>query len=135
MLEVLASKRGGYPTISGHRGAAGYAPENTMAAFSVGWQREADLLELNVQFTRDGHVVVIHDSSLERTTRGTGWVGDKTLEELRTLDAGSWYGPAFSGERIPTLDEVVAWAKGRIRLNIEATTACSHSTASATPSL
>lgn len=118
-MEVLASKRDGYPLISGHRGAAAYAPENTLAAFRAGWERGADLLEMDVQMTRDGHVVVIHDAALDRTTNGTGFVGEKTLPDLRVLDAGFWFDAAFAGERIPTFEEVVAWAKGRIGLNVE----------------
>jgi glycerophosphoryl diester phosphodiesterase len=119
MLQVLAARRDGYPLISGHRGAAAYAPENTMAAFRAGLEAGADLLELDVQRTADGRLVVIHDHTLERTTDGRGPVAAHTLEELRRLDAGSWFGPSFAGERIPTLEEVAAWAAGRIRLNIE----------------
>ncbi len=119
MLEVIAARRDGHPLISGHRGAAGYAPENTMAAFRAGAEAGADLLELDAQRTSDGQVVVIHDHRLERTTNGRGWVWDHTLAELRALDAGAWYGAAFAGEPIPTLDEVAAWAAGRVRLNIE----------------
>ncbi|MDB4897641.1 MAG: glycerophosphoryl diester phosphodiesterase, partial [Firmicutes bacterium] len=95
MLQVIAKNRDGFPFISGHRGAAGYAPENTMAAFRKGWELGADLLELDVQLTRDGHVVVVHDPTLERTTNGQGMVHEHTLAELKELDAGSWYGPTF----------------------------------------
>lgn len=118
-MQVLASQRDGYPMISGHRGAGGYAPENTMAAFQVGHHAGADLLEMDVQLTKDGHLVLIHDHILDRTTNGTGLVATKTLSELMNLDAGSWFDSRFSGERIPVLDEVVAWSKGRIGLNIE----------------
>ena len=119
MLEVLASNRDGYPLISGHRGGAAYAPENTMASFENGWERGADLLELDVQLTKDGHVVVFHDHTLDRTTDGLGPLGEKTLAEVQTLDAGSWFGPEFAGEKVPTFEEVVDWAKGKIRLNVE----------------
>ncbi|HVB09958.1 MAG TPA: glycerophosphodiester phosphodiesterase family protein [Bacillota bacterium] len=119
MLEVLAARRDGYPLISGHRGTGAHAPENTLAAFRRGWELGADLLEFDVQRTRDGQVAVIHDASLERTTDGQGRVSDHTLAELQALDAGSRFGPAFAGERIPSLQQVVAWARGRIRLNIE----------------
>jgi glycerophosphoryl diester phosphodiesterase len=119
MLQVIAKNRDGFPFISGHRGAAGYAPENTMAAFRKGWDLGADLLELDVQLTRDGHVIVVHDHTLERTTNGKGMVHEHTLAELKELDAGSWYSPSFASERIPTLDELAAWAKGKVRLNIE----------------
>lgn len=119
MLEVLAARRDGFPWISGHRGTGAYAPENTMAAFRKGWEVGADLLELDVQRSRDGQVVIIHDSTLERTTDGHGRVSEHTLAELQALDAGAWFQPAFAGEHIPTLEELVAWAKGRVRLNIE----------------
>jgi glycerophosphoryl diester phosphodiesterase len=119
MLEVIAARRDGFPLVSGHRGAAAYAPENTMAAFAAGHAAGADLLELDVQLSADGEMVIIHDHVLDRTTDGHGPVAARTLAELRQLDAGSWFGPSFAGERIPTLDEVAAWAAGRIRLNIE----------------
>jgi glycerophosphoryl diester phosphodiesterase len=119
MLEVLAARRDGHPLISAHRGGAAYAPENTMAAFRNGAAIGADLLELDVQLTADGRMVVIHDHSLDRTTNGHGPVHAQTLAQLRELDAGSWFGPSFAGERLPTLDEVAAWAAGRVRLNIE----------------
>ncbi|MGV2685769.1 glycerophosphodiester phosphodiesterase, partial [Clostridium perfringens] len=73
-----------------HRGASGYAPENTMASFVKALDVGADMLELDVQLSKDGQVVVIHDSTVERTTNGEGEVGDLTFEELRMLDAGSW---------------------------------------------
>lgn len=77
------------------------------------------MLELDAQLTKDGHVVVLHDYTLDRTTNGSGPIGEKTLKEVRTLDAGSWFGPEFAGEKIPTFEEVVEWAKGKIRLNVE----------------
>jgi len=118
VLEVLASKRDGYPLISGHRGAAGSAPENTMAAFAKGRELGADLLEFDVQLTSDGEVVICHDATLDRTTNGQGYLGAHALAELRELDAGSWFGPEYRNERIPTLEELVAWAQD-IRLNVE----------------
>ena len=89
-----------------HRGGGGLAPENTMAAFHLALKVGADAIELDVRLTRDGHVVVFHDRWVHRTTTGTGTVGSHTLGELRSLDAGAWYGPEFHGERIPTLEEV-----------------------------
>ncbi|AYB45709.1 glycerophosphodiester phosphodiesterase family protein [Paenibacillus lautus] len=102
-----------------HRGASGYAPENTMASFVKAFDMGADMLELDVQLSKDGEVVVIHDSTVERTTDGQGEVGDLTLEELRRLDAGSWYDSSFKGEVIPTLAEVLEHFGGRIGLLIE----------------
>jgi glycerophosphoryl diester phosphodiesterase len=87
-----------------HRGGPKYAPENTLAAFQHAIAVGATMLECDVHLTRDGEVVVIHDETLERTTNGEGWVMDKTLAELRALDAGN-------GERVPTLKELVELAK------------------------
>jgi glycerophosphoryl diester phosphodiesterase len=102
-----------------HRGASGHAPENTMAAFYLAEELGADGFEFDVQLTRDGVPVVIHDESLSRTTNGTGWVFQHTFEELRRLDAGAWYGERFAGETIPTLEEVIAAFGERLFLNIE----------------
>lgn len=107
------------PYVIGHRGAAGYAPENTMVAFERGLALRADAIELDVHPTRDGELVVIHDPTLERTTNGTGFVSAYTLRELQQLDAGSWFDPSFKDCRIPTLHEILAWAKGRTKVVIE----------------
>ena len=87
-----------------------YRPENTLVSFAHAAALGADLVELDVHQTRDGHLVVIHDDTLERTTNGRGYVHDHTLAELRQLDAGSWFDARCAGERIPTLDAVLAWA-------------------------
>lgn len=102
-----------------HRGASGYAPENTIAAFELAFEMGADMLELDVQLSKDGQPVVIHDDSLERTSDGKGQVGALTLSELKRLDAGSWYAASYAGERIPTLEEVLKRFGGRIGLLIE----------------
>jgi glycerophosphoryl diester phosphodiesterase len=96
------------PLVIAHRGASGTRPENTLAAFRQAVTLGADMIELDVQLTRDGEVVVIHDDTLDRTTDGRGPVGGRTLDQLRQLDAGRWFGPAWAGERIPTLAEVLA---------------------------
>ncbi|NLE18685.1 MAG: glycerophosphodiester phosphodiesterase [Propioniciclava sp.] len=88
-----------------HRGASGYAPENTLPAFELALEQGADGFELDVQLTRDDEVVVIHDETLERTTDGNGWVADHSLEDLRKLDA-SYGHEKYGGTRIPTLAEV-----------------------------
>ena len=107
------------PLVIAHRGASGSAPENTMAAFSLAVERGAEVVELDVQMTADGYPVVIHNATVNRTTDGTGLVREKTLAELQTLDAGSWFETRFAGERVPTLEEVVTWARGRVALAIE----------------
>jgi glycerophosphoryl diester phosphodiesterase len=93
--------------IIAHRGASAYAPENTLAAFAKAVDFGADILELDVRQTRDGELVVLHDASVNRTTNGKGRVADLTLEQIKALDAGSWFSPDFVGERVPTLAEVV----------------------------
>jgi len=102
-----------------HRGFSGAAPENTLAAFQKGIEIGSDMIELDVHLSRDGEIVVIHDETLERTTNGKGMVADQTLQELKRLVAGSSFGPAFAGEKIPTLKEVLDLAKGRVLVNIE----------------
>ncbi|WP_370636260.1 glycerophosphodiester phosphodiesterase [Cohnella sp. CFH 77786] len=102
-----------------HRGASGYAPENTIAAFDLALKMNADLIEFDVQRSKDGKLVVIHDETVDRTTDGSGAVMDLTLEELRGLDAGSWFSDAYAGERIPTLGEVLDRYRGQIGFLIE----------------
>jgi glycerophosphoryl diester phosphodiesterase len=115
-----------------HRGASSYAPENTLAAFDLAIELGVRHVELDVELTRDGHVVVIHDDTVDRTTSGSGLVTDHTLTALRELDAGSWFGPRFAGARIPTFDEVLTRYKGRVHLHTEIkgrSTDLSHRTA------
>jgi glycerophosphoryl diester phosphodiesterase len=102
-----------------HRGASSEAPENTLAAFLAAEKAGAQGIELDIHLTRDGVPVVIHDVRVDRTTDGSGPVSRLTLAELRRLDAGSWFAPDFAGEPIPTLEEVLAWAGDRLRLNLE----------------
>jgi len=90
-----------------------------MAAFLAAEEAGASGIELDVHLSRDGVAVVIHDETLERTTSGQGPVNRRTYREIRALEAGSWFDPVFRGERVPSLDEVMAWAEGRLRLNIE----------------
>src|SRR5207253_2831738 len=99
--------------VIGHRGAMGHCPENTFASFERALELGADWVELDVHLTRDGALAVIHDEKVDRTTDGHGFVRDYTLADLKKLDAGSWFGPEFAAQRIPTLDEVLLWARGR----------------------
>src|SRR6516162_9968344 len=91
-----------------HRGASGTCPENTLAAFRRAEALGAHMIELDVQLSRDGEVVVMHDWTLARTTSGRGRVGARTAAELHALDAGSWFSQAFAGEPVPSLREVLA---------------------------
>jgi glycerophosphoryl diester phosphodiesterase len=102
-----------------HRGASQSAPENTLAAFELALQQGVDGVELDIRLCRSGEWVVIHDSRVNRTTNGRGFVRAKSLDDLRHLDAGSTFHPQFANERIPTLAEVLDWARGRALLNIE----------------
>jgi len=94
-----------------HRGASGYAPENTLAAFRKAVAMGLGFIETDLQLSRDARFVAIHDDTVNRTTNGQGSVHDLTLAELRRLDAGSWFGSSFVGERIPTLEETLEFAK------------------------
>ncbi|SMO91389.1 glycerophosphoryl diester phosphodiesterase [Gracilimonas mengyeensis] len=102
-----------------HRGASAYHPENTMSAFRAAVDMGAEMIELDVLLSKDGVPVVIHDETLERTTDGRGKVEDYNLRDLKKLDAGSWFSSGHKGEGIPTLEEVLNFAKGRIAVNIE----------------
>lgn len=112
-------RKNGRPLLVGHRGAMAVAPENTMAAFEAGLAGGADILELDVQLTADGQVIVFHDTDLSFKTGVAGQVSDYTADFLRTLDAGRYFHEHFSGLRMPLLDEVLAWAKGRVALMVE----------------
>jgi glycerophosphoryl diester phosphodiesterase len=94
-----------------HRGASGHAPENTFAAFKRAIALGASLIETDLHLSRDAHFVAIHDDTVNRTTNGQGRVHDLTLADLRRLDAGSWFGSEFTGERIPTLEEILEFSK------------------------
>jgi len=100
------------PKIYAHRGASEHAPENTLAAFQLAMEQHADGIELDAMLSGDGHVVVIHDDTVDRTTNGSGRVRDMSVEQLQFLDAGS-------GERIPTLADVLERFGGKFLINIE----------------
>ncbi len=106
--------------VCAHRGASASCPENTMSAFVEAWQQGADWIELDIQQSADGQLFVMHDSNLKRTTGVDRPVWEMTWEEIRDLDAGSWFGSEFAGEKIPLLQDVIRFAKfSGIRLNIE----------------
>jgi glycerophosphoryl diester phosphodiesterase len=94
-----------------HRGASGHAPENTLAAFKRAIALGATFIETDLQLSRDARFVAIHDDTVNRTTNGQGKVHDLSLADLRKLDAGSWFGSEFTGERIPTLEEILEFSK------------------------
>ena len=103
-----ASALPGLATVIGHRGAAARAPENTLAGLRKAKELGADWVEFDVMLSGDGVPLLIHDETLQRTTTGRGRVARHTADEIRSLDAGRWFGPEFAGERVPTLAEAVA---------------------------
>jgi len=98
--------------IIAHRGASAQAPENTLLAFKKAWHLGAQMIELDVHETVDGHLVCIHDPNIDRTTNGTGKVNSLTLKEIQEVDAGL-------GQRVPLLSEILEFARGKIQVNIE----------------
>jgi glycerophosphoryl diester phosphodiesterase len=116
MLETLPR-----PTVFAHRGASAHAPENTLAAFELALAQGADGIELDAKLSADGHVVVIHDATVDRTTDRQGRVKDMSLTELRSLDAGGFFAEQYRGEKVPTLEEVFEVLGKRMFLNVELT--------------
>ncbi len=109
------------PLLLGHRGAKNYAPENTLAAFTLALEQGVDGVELDAKLSADGYVVVHHDETVNRTTNGTGWLARLPLATLRELDAGSFFSERFRGEKIPTLEEVFESIGKRAFINVELT--------------
>ncbi|TCS81500.1 glycerophosphodiester phosphodiesterase [Pectinatus cerevisiiphilus] len=106
--------------IYAHRGARGYAPENTMAAFKKALALKADGIELDVHTTKDGQLVVCHDHNIDRTSNGSGWIRDFTLSELKAFDFGKWFDEKYRGEQILSFEEFFLWyVKTPLLLNIE----------------
>jgi glycerophosphoryl diester phosphodiesterase len=116
-LQSLLDEHG--TLVFGHRGAAAYAPENTLASFRLAMEQGAHGVEFDVHLTRDGVPVVIHDFSLDKTTSGHGPVVEHEYEDLEALDAGSHKGSEFAGEPIPTLEEVFRLLSGKLAMNVE----------------
>ena len=110
-----------HPFLFAHRGASAHAPENTLAAFELALSQQADGIELDVKLSADGHVVVIHDPTVDRTTGAHGRVRDLSLADLRSLEAGGFFASAFRGEKIPTLEEVFEAVGNRTFINVELT--------------
>lgn len=108
-----------HPLVIAHRGGSSWAPENTIAAFAKSLDAHADGVELDIHRCKSGELIVIHDETLERTTNGKGYVKDKTLDELKKLTAGRWFGEEYAGEKLPVLDEVLKLVNGKMIVNIE----------------
>ncbi len=105
--------------IIGHRGAMSVAPENTLESFARALEMGATMVELDVWMLSDGALVLLHDEHLERTTNAAGSILARSLEQLRGVDAGSWFSPQYAGARIPLLDDVLDLCRGRARLLVE----------------
>ena len=105
--------------VTAHRGHSSVAPENTISAVRKAIESGADYAEVDVLLTSDGVAVLLHDSDLKRVAGDERKIDDISFDELQKLDVGSWFGPDFVGERVPTLEEVINLAKGKIKLNIE----------------
>jgi glycerophosphoryl diester phosphodiesterase len=115
---ALGAEPGKIVVIS-HRGEHLHHPENTMPAFQAAIDAGADYFELDVRTTSDGKFVIMHDETLDRTTNGTGEVHKHTFDEIRALDAGAKFAPAFAGTKVPTLDEAFDLAKGKINVYVD----------------
>lgn len=116
--EPMANESVADPIVLAHRGLVQHAPENTLPAFAAAIELGLSI-ELDVYQTRDEHLVVIHDKTVERTTNGIGEVIQMTLAEIRKLDAGSWFDTRFSGEKVPTLEEVFKLVRERQRTAVK----------------
>lgn len=109
-----------FPKVIGHRGAPCIAPENTLASFKKAIEMGVDGIETDVQMTKDGHIVICHDETLDRTTNGKGYLYENCLHELKGLSAGAWFSRDYEQEKIPTLEEFLNLVKDRdILINIE----------------
>lgn len=117
--ELLSAVGGVTPLVTYHRGDCTIAPENTIPAFRSAIRKGGDRIELDVQMSKDGVVVVTHDTSLKRCTGKNAKVYDLTFDEIEELDAGRWFSARFAGTRIPSFEEVLQLCQGRIDLNVE----------------
>src|SRR5262249_55265625 len=106
--------------VSCHRGANRYAPENTLPAIRMAVALGGDYVEIDLRTTKDGQLLLMHHATVNRTTNGTGRVNALTLAEIRTLDAGAWFGKPFAGTRVPTLDEALAALGERTAVYLDA---------------
>lgn len=107
------------PIIQAHRGASGYAPENTLPAFHMALQQKTDGVETDIHLTKDGHFVVCHDDNISRTSNGAGNIREMTLEQLKTYDFGGYFSPEYAGTPIPTLEEFLEVVKELTPINLE----------------
>ena len=105
--------------VTGHRGASGHAPENTLSAMRIAIEMGAEFSELDVQETADGEIILLHDSSLKKTSGVDKDIWEVNYADLKGLDVGSWFSEEYKNEPIPTLQEAINLVKGKMKLNIE----------------
>ncbi|MGB1287216.1 MAG: glycerophosphodiester phosphodiesterase [Aggregatilineales bacterium] len=118
-IEKIAQMYDGQTRVFGHRGAMAYAPMNTIPAFELAYEQGAHGVELDVHRSSDGYPVIVHDFTVDAVTDGSGKVTAMSLDELKSLDAGSWFDEKFTGVRIPTLDEVFETVGQKLIINVE----------------
>jgi len=108
-------------SVAAHRGNSKYCPENTIAAFKSAMELDPDMLEIDLHMTKDGEIIMMHDHTVDRTTNGSGLIREKTLAEMKALDAGSWKGAQFAGEQVPTFREFLEFLKDypEVLVNVE----------------
>ena len=108
-------------SVAAHRGNSKYFPENTLAAFKSAMELDPDMLEIDLHMTKDGEIIMMHDHAVDRTTDGTGLIREKTLAEMKQLDAGSWKGAKFAGEKVPTFREFLDFLRDypEVLVNVE----------------
>lgn len=108
-------------SVAAHRGNSKYCPENTIAAFKSAMELNPDMLEIDLHMTKDGEIIMMHDHTVDRTTNGSGLIREKTLAEMKALDAGSWKGEQFAGEQVPTFREFLEFLKDypEVLVNVE----------------
>lgn len=118
VLLSLASNVGAVTQCCAHRGDNKNAPENTLPAIALAVEKRAHQIEFDVQRSSDGHLVIMHDATVDRTTNGSGKIADMTFDQIRILDAGSWFSEKFAGTQVPTLEEVLELIPHTILCNV-----------------
>jgi glycerophosphoryl diester phosphodiesterase len=119
-IKKILSEKTGFPFLTiAHRGASYYAPENTLPAFELAVDMNADVIEIDVTLSSDRIPVIFHDKIMDKKSSGTGLVIHRDLKYIKSADAGSWFSKKFKGTEILTLEEFLGWIRGRIAVNIE----------------
>jgi glycerophosphoryl diester phosphodiesterase len=116
---TLLKRDNGSTHVCGHRGHSIASPENTLAALEATFQNGGTTAEIDVMLSKDDQIVLMHDLTVDRTTNGSGLVSAHTLEELQALEAGAWFAPEFAGTQVPSLEQTLTWARGKLGLVVE----------------